>query len=252
MRLTEEGIGAARTKCFPAGWNVAAKPCDYCHSAAALLFCRVDSAFFCISCDAKVHNVDDKIMASKHERVWMCEVCEQAPAAVTCKADAAALCVTCDRDIHSANPLARRHERSAVVPFYDTAESMVMKSTSAMFTTPQSETIDSILTTKFPAETPEIKSFDFLFSDSDQFLDFDNYQICSQPYSEYVVPAVQTTVKQPTSAQLTNQHSPENRFEIDFTRSNISSNNNSYTTPSLSYSVITLTFSFHHYTTIKM
>ncbi|KAI7756578.1 hypothetical protein M8C21_009888 [Ambrosia artemisiifolia] len=49
----------------------------------------------------------------------MCEVCEQAPASITCKADAATLCVTCDRDIHSANPLARRHERFPVVPFYD-------------------------------------------------------------------------------------------------------------------------------------
>ncbi|KAL8474768.1 hypothetical protein ACS0TY_031269 [Phlomoides rotata] len=46
------------------------------------------------------------------------------PAAVTCKDDAAALCITYDRGIHSANPLACRHERSAVVPFYDTAESM--------------------------------------------------------------------------------------------------------------------------------
>ncbi|CAK9148325.1 unnamed protein product [Ilex paraguariensis] len=51
----------------------------------------------------------------------MCEVCEQSPAAVTCKADAAALCVACDCDIHSANPLARRHERFPVVPFYDSA-----------------------------------------------------------------------------------------------------------------------------------
>ncbi|XP_042494246.1 zinc finger protein CONSTANS-LIKE 4-like [Macadamia integrifolia] len=51
----------------------------------------------------------------------MCDVCEQAPASFACKADAAALCVTCDRDIHSANPLARRHERSPVVPFYKPA-----------------------------------------------------------------------------------------------------------------------------------
>ncbi|CAM6057392.1 unnamed protein product [Sphagnum tenellum] len=49
----------------------------------------------------------------------MCEVCELAPAVVTCKADAAALCFSCDTDIHSANPLARRHERVAVVPFFE-------------------------------------------------------------------------------------------------------------------------------------
>ncbi|KAL8478710.1 hypothetical protein ACS0TY_030550 [Phlomoides rotata] len=55
------------------------------------------------------------------------------PAAVTCKADAAALCITYDRGIHSANPLARRHERSAVVPFYDTAESMDLTTVDSMF-----------------------------------------------------------------------------------------------------------------------
>ncbi|KAM1815830.1 hypothetical protein ACFX12_000303 [Malus domestica] len=59
----------------------------------------------------------------------MCGVCQQAPAAVTCKADAAAFCVSCDSDIHSANPLARRHERVPVEPFYDAAESIVVKST---------------------------------------------------------------------------------------------------------------------------
>jgi hypothetical protein len=58
----------------------------------------------------------------------MCEVCEQAPASVTCKADAAALCVTCDNDIHSANPLARRHERVPVEPFYDSTVSLIKSS----------------------------------------------------------------------------------------------------------------------------
>ena len=43
---------------------------------------------------------------------------EHAPAAVTCRADAAALCAACDADIHSANPLARRHERLPVAPFF--------------------------------------------------------------------------------------------------------------------------------------
>jgi hypothetical protein len=37
---------------------------------------------------------------------------------VTCRADAAALCASCDADIHSANPLARRHERLHVAPFF--------------------------------------------------------------------------------------------------------------------------------------
>ncbi|KAI3444123.1 hypothetical protein Pfo_000788 [Paulownia fortunei] len=271
IKIQEMGItggGAARAKFFPAGLNAAAKPCDYCKSAAALLFCRADSAFMCIACDAKVHNANNKLACPKHERVWMCEVCEQAPAAVTCKADAAALCVTCDRDIHSANPLASRHERVPVVPFYDTAETVVMKSTAATLLVPVSDcntnifaappshhdrkldtsiaqngyipdswiSMSPIIAAKLPADTPDIKSMELLFQDSDQFLDFDNYHISSQPYSDSVVP-VQTTIKPPVPARLTHDHSSENRFEIDFTRSNINSYNNSYTAPSLSHSV---------------
>ncbi|PIN16427.1 GATA-4/5/6 transcription factor [Handroanthus impetiginosus] len=259
MGIEQDGGGAARAKFFPAGLNVVAKPCDYCKSAAALLFCRADSAFMCITCDEKLHG------NNKHERVWMCEVCEQAPASVTCKADAAALCVTCDRDIHSANPLASRHERVPVVPFYDTAESVVMKSTAPTLLVPASDcntnifeappshherkleqsgyipdswiSMNPIITTaKLPADAPDLKSMELLFQDSDQFLDFDNYQISSQPYGDSVVP-VQTTIKPPVPTRLTHDRSPENRFEIDFTRSNINSYHNSYSTPSLSHSV---------------
>ncbi|KAE8682540.1 Zinc finger protein CONSTANS-LIKE 3 [Hibiscus syriacus] len=93
---------------------MASKLCDYCKSATATLFCRVDSAFLCSNCDSKIHATNK--LASRHARVWLCEVCEQAPAHFTCKADAAALCVTCDHDIHSANPLARRHERVPITP----------------------------------------------------------------------------------------------------------------------------------------
>ncbi|XP_044471105.1 zinc finger protein CONSTANS-LIKE 5-like isoform X2 [Mangifera indica] len=111
------------------GWGVGAKPCDTCEAASAAVFCRVDSAFLCLSCDVRIHCVN------KHARVWMCQVCEQAPATVTCKADAAALCVTCDNDIHSANPLARRHQRNPVEPFFDSADSIV-KSSSLNFLAP--------------------------------------------------------------------------------------------------------------------
>lgn len=268
MGITHQAGAAARPKFFPAP----AKPCDYCKSSAALLFCRPHSAFMCISCDAKLHNANHtSLPCLKHDRVWMCEVCEQAPAAVTCKADAAALCVTCDRDIHSANPLASRHERVPVVPFYDTAESVVIKSTAAAaallvpvgesdtaffsappaghdrkfdeniaqngYITPDSwMSASPVVPAKLPADTPDLKSMELFFQDSDQFLDFDNYQMSSRPYSDSVVP-VQSTVKPPVPARLTHDHSPENRFEIDFSRSNINSYNSSFTTPSLSQSV---------------
>ncbi|KAL2482837.1 Zinc finger protein CONSTANS-LIKE 5 [Forsythia ovata] len=232
MGMAKDGGGAARAKFFPAVWNVAAKSCDYCKSTAALLFCRVDSAFMCMACDAKVHkNIS-------HERVWMCEVCEQAPATVTCKADAAALCVTCDRDIHSANPLSRRHERSPVVPFFDTAESVV-KSTATTGLLPINESTSNIFinpndpwnisanpdaTKLAAADTAEdMKPVEFLYQDTDQFLDFD-YPICSQ--ADSVVPA--STIKFPPVPTQVTDFSSENRPEIGFT---------TYTTPSLSLSV---------------
>ncbi|CAN1286598.1 Zinc finger protein CONSTANS-LIKE 5 [Linum perenne] len=91
----------------------AAKRCDGCKTAAAATFCGADSAYLCLQCDGRIHR------EKQATRVWMCEVCEQAPAAVTCKADAAALCVTCDLDIHSANPVAHRHERVPIEPFFE-------------------------------------------------------------------------------------------------------------------------------------
>ncbi|CAN1837140.1 Zinc finger protein CONSTANS-LIKE 5 [Linum perenne] len=95
-------------------WGVSpAKRCDGCKTAAAATFCGADSAYLCLQCDGRIHR------EKQSTRVWMCEVCEQAPAAVTCKADAAALCVTCDLDIHSANPVAHRHERVPIEPFFE-------------------------------------------------------------------------------------------------------------------------------------
>ncbi|XP_022888517.1 zinc finger protein CONSTANS-LIKE 5-like [Olea europaea var. sylvestris] len=254
MGLGQDGGGAAKAKSFPTGWNVAARPCDHCKSAVALLFCRTDSAFMCMSCDSKVHDANSKSLTllsstSKHERVWMCEVCELAPASVTCKADAAALCITCDRDIHSANHLASRHERVPVIPFYDNSESLV-KSTAAALLVPDStsnilyatsnvqhdikfSTQDSFVTDtwKIVTDPMDMKSMDFLFSE-DQFLDLD-YPISShQPDS--IVPV--QTMKSPIPTKLTD-HSSEDRLEVDFTRSNIGSYNNSYTTPSFSQSV---------------
>ncbi|KAG6430895.1 hypothetical protein SASPL_108968 [Salvia splendens] len=181
MGMTHDGGGGLpRPKLFPA----AGKPCGYCKSAAALLFCRVESTFMCIPCDSKVHNATNM----KHERVWMCEVCEQAPAVVTCKADAAALCVTCDRDIHSANPLASRHDRVPVVPFYDTVESAaVADSDASLFADGGYSWIPTSPIAAPKDAPPDLKAMELFFQDSDQFIDFDSYQISSQPYSDSVV-----------------------------------------------------------------
>ncbi|GFY95322.1 CONSTANS-like 5 [Actinidia rufa] len=221
--MGEGGRGGG--KCFPAGWGMAAKPCDSCKSTVALLFCRVDSAFLCMGCDAKVHRVGNE--HGRHERVWMCEVCEQAPASVTCKADAAALCVACDRDIHSANPLASRHERVPVAPFFDSAESVVkFAAAAATFlvvadeTGPDTKTVPPSWVIPDPTvetlvDPPEIKSNDFLFSDSDQLLDFDYPISIPNLGTDSVVPVQPVESQQPITQEMMN-HTSENYMEIDF------------------------------------
>nr|GEU54287.1 zinc finger protein CONSTANS-LIKE 5 [Tanacetum cinerariifolium] len=246
MRMVETG-GAV--KCFPVGWNVPAKTCDTCKIAVALLYCHKDTAFLCLACDVKIHS------HTRHERVWMCEVCEQAPASVTCKADAAALCVTCDKDIHSANPLSRRHDRVPVVPIYDCAE-ILAKSAACTFLDHNSngnnnsdelassltnddvinwgiapDTID--IDVKFPCdESPDIKSIETLFPEPDHLFDFDFPVQTDVKLHSHFHDSVNDSVVpfQPNP--------PANRYEIDFTRSNISSyNKNSYLTQSISHSV---------------
>lgn len=237
------GIELHSVKVISGGWSVAAKPCDTCKAAAAAVFCRVDSAFLCLNCDLRIHNC-----MNKHARVWMCEVCEQAPAAVTCKADAAALCVTCDNDIHSANPLARRHERLPIEPFFDSADSIV-KSSAFNFLVPSDQNGGSEFTGAsehdgvdsaswlIPNSKPgmenagEMKSGDMFFIDP--FIDLNDFDYPNSFQNHHsagmdsVVP-VQTTKPEPIPAQaaapipLINN---ENCFDIDFCRSKLSSFN---------------------------
>ncbi|XP_021755366.1 zinc finger protein CONSTANS-LIKE 5-like [Chenopodium quinoa] len=112
------------------GWGLTltGKPCDNCNVANSLLYCNTDSAFLCGPCDAKIH---PPTRYPRHERIWVCEVCDSQPAVVFCKADGANLCSSCDHDIHSANPLARRHERVAVIPFLDSPIDAVAAPSSA-------------------------------------------------------------------------------------------------------------------------
>uniref|UniRef100_A0A2P2MHJ5 Zinc finger protein n=1 Tax=Rhizophora mucronata TaxID=61149 RepID=A0A2P2MHJ5_RHIMU len=241
------------------GWtSVAAKRCDSCKTAAAALFCRVDSAFLCLNCDSKIHGVNS--LLARHERVWMCQVCEQAPAAVTCRADAAALCVTCDADIHSANPLSRRHERVPVEPFYDSAESIV-KSSPFGFLAPSSgngqpqgvSEAGGVLSWLLPnpndhlnskiglERPPDVKSGDVFFTDMDPFLEFDyqnsmdsrsfHHQQNNSSGADSVVPAQARVVG--TIDPVINNGS--NCFDMDFCQSKLSSL--SYPTQSISQSV---------------
>ncbi|GMI74165.1 B-box domain protein 6, CONSTANS-like 5 [Hibiscus trionum] len=191
------------------GWGggaavMAAKTCDACTSATAVIYCRADWVFLCLNCDSKIH--------SNHERVWMCEVCEQAPAVVTCKADAAALCVTCDADIHSANPLARRHERVPVEPFFDSADSIV-KSSPFSFLVPATDH-DGTNCKQEMEETDKIKTGDSFFSELDPLIEF-GYQNSPQQLHIVAMDSVVPVQTKPATIPLIGDR---NCFEIDFNR----------------------------------
>ncbi|CAF2331949.1 unnamed protein product [Brassica napus] len=243
------GFGLENIKSISGGWGAAARSCDACQSVSAAVFCRVDSAFLCLTCDTRIHSY------TRHERVFLCEVCEQAPAAVTCKADAASLCVTCDSDIHSANPLANRHERVPVESFFNSAETAVAKISASTFgvlgstptvdltTVPVMGNSDELglcpwlLPNDFsePAKT-EMKSSEFMFSDFDRLIDFEypnsfnHHPPHNSAGADSLVPVQTKTEPLPLSK---NDHC----FDIDFCRSKLSAF--TYPTQSISHSVST-------------
>uniref|UniRef100_M8CGH5 Zinc finger protein CONSTANS-LIKE 5 n=1 Tax=Aegilops tauschii TaxID=37682 RepID=M8CGH5_AEGTA len=157
-------------------WGLAGRPCDTCAVDAARLYCRSDGAYLCAGCDARAHGA-----GSRHARVWLCEVCEHAPAAVTCRADAAALCATCDADIHSANPLASRHERLPVTPFFGALADPPQPAPSPSSAAATQEDADDDGSNEAeaaswllpePGDSPEDSTATF-FPDSDAYLDLD-------------------------------------------------------------------------------
>ncbi|KAK4774838.1 hypothetical protein SAY86_009773 [Trapa natans] len=227
--------------------SVAAKPCDWCKSAASAVYCRVDVAALCLSCDTQLHC--RTFSTRPHERVWMCDLCEHAPAAVTCKADAAALCVSCDSDIHSANPLAQRHERVPVQPFFDSAESTV-KSSSFLGLLAFPDDHEDAAATPGGAPDPDEASDNWLIPEPNtkamldavdmggiygelemaSFLDFeypgsaDRFPVTG---SDGIVPVPRA------------KHMPENRFYMDPSRPDKGVSSFGYLTHSLSHSVST-------------
>ncbi|WOK95029.1 zinc finger protein CONSTANS-LIKE 3-like [Canna indica] len=238
-------------------WSgIGARSCDSCKTAAAALFCRADAAYLCGACDARVHGA-----AARHERSWLCEVCEQAPASVTCKADAAALCAACDADIHSANPLARRHERVPLAPFFEPLASAAPlrrppaagfpfgvpaaeEDASAAEATAATSWLLSHPYTKGLMETPEGKSADF-FSDVDPYLDLEYATSIDGRIrqADGVVPVHAKTVATigDVGAPLPVPFlPPDGAFELDLVGPK--SSYSTYTTDSLSHSVSSLEF----------
>ncbi|XP_010545431.1 PREDICTED: zinc finger protein CONSTANS-LIKE 5-like [Tarenaya hassleriana] len=230
------GFGLANVKRIPGS---AARSCDGCHSVAATVYCRVDSAFLCITCDSRVHS------GTRHERVWVCEVCERAPSAVTCKADAATLCVSCDSDIHSANPLASRHDRLPVEPFFDSAAA-ASDFSAATCQSHDLEVCSWLIPDEFSEKpginidtTAEMNSSDFVFSDFDGLADF----VCPNSFHPpHNSTGADRVVPVRTKTNLVSAGNNEHCFNIDFCGSKLSTF--SYATQSISHRVSTSSHDF--------
>ncbi|PIA63365.1 hypothetical protein AQUCO_00201005v1 [Aquilegia coerulea] len=176
------------------GWS---RVCDSCRAAACAVFCRADSAYLCTGCDARMHGANQ--LVSRHERVWVCEACESAPAAFTCKADAASLCTTCDADIHSANPLARRHHRVPILPISgclygpsanypsrplgsvaDMEDGFLTSEVGEELEEDDDETSSWLLLNPVNPVKNSNPSNGFLFGGEDEYLDFEEYNSCTE------------------------------------------------------------------------
>ncbi|KAH9614451.1 hypothetical protein KSS87_004762 [Heliosperma pusillum] len=217
-------------------WGFSARSCDNCRAASALLYCRADAAFLCGACDSKLHLANGHgVMRSRHERVWMCEVCEQAPAAVTCKADAAMLCSSCDHDIHSANPLAHRHERIPVIPFYDSAVNAAVQPPAPAFlhsnyptpaTTPAPAKFDDDdadtwlipnLNNTFMYNEPDLLDFSYGGQNLEKNSNPKNYETQNFAITDSVVPT-QSKGNLSFSSNTTGDHFFVSSFDIDFSQ----------------------------------
>ncbi|KAK9705798.1 hypothetical protein RND81_07G082500 [Saponaria officinalis] len=226
-------------------WGLSTRPCDICHTTSALLYCRTDATFLCGACDVKVHMAGHHgVMMAHHERVWMCEVCEQAPAAVTCKADAAMLCTSCDHDIHSANPLASRHERVPVVPFFDSAVHAATCSTTTAVNSAFLSAVDTAVKNDGDGGDGDAQAWlipnlnsTFLYNDSylvdcagqnfekisQQLNQQQSYESLSLAISDTVVP---TQIKGNLKFSNKSNHLFDTSCEIDFTQPAKHNNNN--------------------------
>ncbi|XP_022633145.1 zinc finger protein CONSTANS-LIKE 5-like, partial [Vigna radiata var. radiata] len=164
-----------------------------------------------------------------------------------------------DSDIHSANPLARRHDRIPVKPFFDSADSIVKASAAASigFIIPSDDAITAsdacalddpdatawfIPNPNFRAkimDALDIKSKEIFYSEMDPFLDFDysNFFHNNSSGNDNVVP-VQTKPSLAPSI-IDNHQLSESCFNIDCCRTKLSSIN--YPSQSLSQSVSTTT-----------
>ncbi|CAN0871447.1 Putative zinc finger protein At1g68190 [Linum grandiflorum] len=74
------------------------KFCEFCKQLRAVVYCKSDLAYLCLSCDTKVHSAN--ALSSRHLRSLLCDSCRLEPTSVQCLNHRVFLCHDCDHSIH--------------------------------------------------------------------------------------------------------------------------------------------------------
>ncbi|XP_027116800.1 zinc finger protein CONSTANS-LIKE 13 [Coffea arabica] len=97
------------------GGVVGRRVCDFCGDAAALVYCRADSAKLCLACDRQVHSTNP--LFTKHTRCLLCDACDSTPATIFCSTHSSVLCQNCDWDTHTNSSFSAVHDRRPLEGF---------------------------------------------------------------------------------------------------------------------------------------
>ncbi|XP_027936970.1 putative zinc finger protein At1g68190 isoform X2 [Vigna unguiculata] len=88
------------------------KVCEFCTALRPLVYCKADSAYLCLSCDAKVHLAN--ALSGRHLRNLVCNSCGDRVAYVVCLDHKMLICRDCDQKLHN-NSLS--HQKRAIRSF---------------------------------------------------------------------------------------------------------------------------------------
>jgi len=88
------------------------KVCEFCTAPRPLVYCKADSAYLCLSCDAKVHLAN--ALSGRHLRNLVCNSCGHYVAYVLCLDHKMLICRDCDQKLHN---VSLSHQKRAIRSF---------------------------------------------------------------------------------------------------------------------------------------
>ncbi|XP_014514353.1 putative zinc finger protein At1g68190 isoform X2 [Vigna radiata var. radiata] len=90
------------------------KVCEFCTALRPLVYCKADSAYLCLSCDAKVHLAN--ALSGRHLRNLVCNSCGHHAAYVVCLNHKMLICRDCDKKLHN---VSLSHQKRAIRSFIE-------------------------------------------------------------------------------------------------------------------------------------